>query len=171
LAFQLPHLRLQLLDLLGVAGGRARTLPGVDVGLLAPAAQGVGVYTDPRADPLHRLMDRQLRVLLTRLTSRIALSRNSGGYFLGAGMILILSGIRPSIRPGAVHNQISAPSKGSSRIRACSHQLTNFVRSGARGQLRFRADSANHCAQAMFQWPMRSNLKRTELHIVTHSNG
>src|SRR5829696_263598 len=35
-------------------------------------------------------------------TSRIALSRNSGGYFLGAGMILILSGIRPSIRPGAV---------------------------------------------------------------------
>ena len=25
-------------------------------------------------------------------TSRIALSRNSGGYFLGAGMILILSG-------------------------------------------------------------------------------
>jgi hypothetical protein len=36
-------------------------------------------------------------------TSRTARSRNSCGYFLNAGMIIIHRGIRPSTQPGAIH--------------------------------------------------------------------
>jgi len=43
----------QRLDLRGVGGADPRLLAGVDRGLLAPAAQGVRVDPDPRADPQH----------------------------------------------------------------------------------------------------------------------
>jgi hypothetical protein len=42
-------------------------------------------------------------------TSLIARSRNSGGYFLGADMILILSGRRPSTTPGASQHGWAVP--------------------------------------------------------------
>src|SRR5688572_10227745 len=64
---QLPHLRLQLLNLLRVACGGTRTLPGVDLGLLAPTTQRVDIHTDTSPDPRHRLVHRQLRILLPGL--------------------------------------------------------------------------------------------------------
>ncbi len=42
---------------------------------------------------------------LAPVTRRRARSRNSCGYFLGAGMSSSFRGIRPSPRPGPVHNQ------------------------------------------------------------------
>jgi len=64
---QLAHLSLQVLDPLRVRRGGARLLTGVDALLLDPVPQGVRHDPDLRADPLHRRVHRQPRVLGHRL--------------------------------------------------------------------------------------------------------
>ncbi|ANH38196.1 hypothetical protein I601_1765 [Nocardioides dokdonensis FR1436] len=43
---------------------------------------------------------------LNSTAMRVARSRNSSGYFLGAAMTLILHGLRASIRPGAIQKTV-----------------------------------------------------------------
>jgi hypothetical protein len=87
---QILDLTLKVLDPPRVIGRGPRVLPCVDVGLLDPATQRIRADLDPCADPLHRGSgsDRPPRLLLTSLLHqrRVARSRNSCGYFLGAGM-------------------------------------------------------------------------------------
>ena len=102
---QLPDLRLELLDPRGVVGRRPGRSPGIDLGLLAPAAQRVRRSPRPAARSARTAAfnDSSGSSLTGLATSRIARSRSSCGYFLGAGMIPSSRGIRPSTEPGAVH--------------------------------------------------------------------
>jgi len=47
--------------------------------------------------------------LIASATNRCARSRNSSGYFLGAGMTPPFRGIRPSTRPGAIQISLEYP--------------------------------------------------------------
>ena len=60
-----------------------------------------GHHTHPRGNPLRRRVQRQLRFLLPGLlTRRTARSRNSSGYFLGAGIRPPFVESRPPSTPG-----------------------------------------------------------------------
>jgi len=61
---------LEFFDPCRVATGSARFLAGVDPPLLGPAAQRVGHDPDPRADPLHRRVQRQRWIFLHRLVDQ-----------------------------------------------------------------------------------------------------
>src|SRR4051794_40707367 len=65
---QLGVLPTQPLELLGLRGRRPCPQPVVDVGLSAPAAQGVRDDPQLRTDPLTGLIDRQFGLLLAGLT-------------------------------------------------------------------------------------------------------
>jgi hypothetical protein len=91
-AFQHPHLSLSCL----IFWASPLVVPGrfpASMSACLHQPRKLSTFT-PTREPIHdHLMHRQLRVSSrASCTSRIALSRNSGGYFLGAGMILILSG-------------------------------------------------------------------------------
>src|SRR5690606_33234032 len=58
----------------------------------------------PSCSPMRRhAPDAEPGSFFASSTSRIARSRSSSGYFLGAAMTLILRGLRASTKPGAVH--------------------------------------------------------------------
>jgi hypothetical protein len=86
---QLPALPLQLRDPLRVVGRGARPDAAVDLGLGHPVAQRLGIDAQLLADPGQR----PGAVAGSRRASsaiRVALSRSSSGYLLGAAMTLIL---------------------------------------------------------------------------------
>ena len=65
-------------------------------------------------------------------TSLIARSRSTCGYFLGAGTVIILRGIRPSINPGAVQMAL-APSLTSANTRRIDDQPSGGTSQAIRG--------------------------------------
>src|SRR4051794_33401988 len=67
---ELTDLPLQLPQPRRVRGRGPRPAPGIDLRAPAPSAQRVHVDPHPWTDPVHRRRQRQLRLLLTRLTDQ-----------------------------------------------------------------------------------------------------
>ncbi|BAU33463.1 potassium channel subfamily T member 1 [Microcella alkaliphila] len=62
---ELANFSLELLDALGLTRGCPGPLPGIDLGLLRPPPKGVSINAGALADPDHRRVQRQLRILTT----------------------------------------------------------------------------------------------------------
>jgi len=101
-AAQLGIFPLQLADPGRIPAGGPRPLPRIDLSLLDPAAERIALLI-PSSSPIrrHAIVTLPASPAMSR-TKRIARSRISSGYFLGAGMTPPFRGFGVSINPGAI---------------------------------------------------------------------
>src|SRR3954469_4580184 len=116
---ELTDLPLQLPQPRRVRGRGPRPAPGIDLREPAPSAQRVHVDPHPWTDPVHRRRQRQLRLLLTRLTDQAnrplpQLVRVLPRCWHGP----VLVGSEPPLNPGRFTSLFDAPSAHANTIRA-----------------------------------------------------
>src|SRR3954447_24765379 len=112
---ELMDLPLQLPQPRRVRGRGPRPAPGIDLRAPAPSAQRVHVDPHPWTDPVHRRRQRQLRLLLTRLTDQAnrplpQLVRVLPRCWHGP----VLVGSEPPLNPGRFRPPPAGPSEISS---------------------------------------------------------